>query len=106
VCGTTPLPANFSCNLSVTPLGTAPTFGGFQLSGSAVASQAGTVSAVVTLDAAACGPTNSQANCPFTNNSGLAALTARNLDGLNGDPQPVPVSAGQVISVTVTISFQ
>ena len=32
-------------------------------------------------------------------------FTSRTLDGQNGDPQPVPVSAGQTVAVTVTISF-
>lgn len=33
-------------------------------------------------------------------------LTERNLDGQNGDPPQVPYSPGQMISVSVTISFQ
>jgi hypothetical protein len=33
-------------------------------------------------------------------------LTERNLDGQNGDPPEVPYSPGQMISVSVTISFQ
>jgi hypothetical protein len=32
-------------------------------------------------------------------------FTTRTLDGQNGDPQPVSVSAGQTIAVTVVISF-
>lgn len=34
-----------------------------------------------------------------------AAFTARMLDGNNGDPAAVPVSVGQTVQVTVTISF-
>lgn len=33
-------------------------------------------------------------------------FTARNLDGLNGDPPAVPYATGQTIAVSVTISFQ
>lgn len=32
-------------------------------------------------------------------------FTSRNLDGVNGDPAPVPVSPGQTVAVTVTFSF-
>lgn len=32
-------------------------------------------------------------------------LTARQLDGLNGDPAALPVGAGQTVAVTVVISF-
>lgn len=32
-------------------------------------------------------------------------FTSRNLDGQNGDPLPVSVTAGQMVSVTVVISF-
>lgn len=33
-------------------------------------------------------------------------FTSRTLDGLNGDPVAVPVTAGQAVAVTVVISFQ
>jgi hypothetical protein len=104
----------YSCNLAVSPLGTAPNFTGFQLSGTVVAMQPGTVSAVATMNFGVCGPTDSLANCPFASSSdGFAAFTARNLDGNTaagaaaGDPNPVSVTAaGQSISVTVAVSFQ
>ena len=110
-----PAGQGLSCNLTVSPLGTGQNFTGFQLSGSVAATQPGTVSAVATMNFGACGPTNALPNCAFfvsSVNDGLAALTARNLDGNTpigaaaGDPNPVPVIAGQTISVTVTISFQ
>ena len=107
-CPSAPLPI-YSCNLAVSPLGTAPNFTGFQLSGSIVSTQAGTVSAVATVDANACGPTDSLASCTFVNSNGLVSFTSKNLDGntVPGDPMPVTVSAaGQTIQVTVNISFQ
>lgn len=107
----TPLPAGFSCNLAVNPIGTAPSFTGFQLSGSVAASQTGTISAVATMDINACGlggTGNALPNCAFTSTSGFVAFTSANLDGntVPGDPLPVPVGAGQTVQVTVTISFQ
>jgi hypothetical protein len=60
-----------------------------------------------------CGPTVSPQNCLNAsggngNNSGgyvSFPLTSRILDGLNGDPAAVPITAGQSIAVTVVISF-
>lgn len=37
---------------------------------------------------------------------GALGFTSRLLDGQNGDPAAVPVSAGQTVAVTVVISFQ
>jgi hypothetical protein len=109
-----PGPLGYSCNLAVSPLGTGPNFTGFQLSGTVVAEQPGTISSVVTMNFGVCGPTDTLANCPFASSSdGFAAFTARNLDGNTaagaaaGDPNPVSVTAaGQTISVTVAVSFQ
>lgn len=97
-----------SCNLTVTPLGTAPNFTGFQLTASVAATQTGTISAVATMDTNACGAGGVLASCAFLASSGLVAFTSANLDGntVPGDPLPVPVSTGQSIAVTVTISFQ
>ena len=100
-----------SCNLTVSADGATPNFTGFQLSGEAVAAQSGTVSSVQTV-AFPCavtpqGSSFSQelAGCPFSS-SGLVGFTGRALDGLNGDPPALTVSAGQTIAVTVNISFQ
>jgi hypothetical protein len=111
LCTTPPAPPDpvYSCNLVVSPIGTGPSFTGFQLSGSAIASRQGTVSTVATIDAGACGlGANSVPNCTFLPSSGMVAFTSRNLDGntVPGDPLPVPVEAQQTIGVTVTISFQ
>ncbi len=98
----------WSCNLAATPLGT----NGFQLSGSVAATQTGTVSEVATMNWGLCGPAASLPGCPFAKSFGVASLTSKPLDGNTtagaaaGDPNPVPVSAGQTIAVTVTISFQ
>ena len=44
---------------------------------------------------------------PVTPSNALVSVfTEKNLDGLNGDPQPVPYQPGQTIAVTVQISFQ
>jgi hypothetical protein len=103
-------PAGFSCNLAVSPIGTAPSFTGFQIQGTVLATQKGSVSAVATIDINACGlgGVNGLANCVFTSTQGFVAFTAAKLDGntVSGDPLPVPVTAGQTIAVTVTISFQ
>jgi hypothetical protein len=34
------------------------------------------------------------------------SFTSRTLDGINGDPSPVPVASGQTVQVTVVFSFQ
>jgi hypothetical protein len=110
--GGVPAGPGLSCNLTVTPLGTGQNFTGFQFAGSVAAENNGTVSSVATMNFNACGTLS---DCPFTVsavNDGIVALTARNLDGNTpagaaaGDPNPVTVTAGQTISVTVTISFQ
>ncbi len=101
-----------SCNLTVSPLGTAQNLTGFQLSGSVAATLNGTISAVATMNFDACA---ALPNCSFVIsavNDGIVSLTARNLDGNTtagaaaGDPNPVPVAAQQTVSVTVQISFQ
>lgn len=61
----------------------------------------------VTTATLACATTDSPTACfnePNTLNN--FPLTARSLDGLNGDPLAVPVSANQTVAVTVVISFQ
>lgn len=102
----------YFCTLQVSPLGTSPNFTGFQLSGTVVATQQGTVASVTTMNFGVCGPTDSLPNCALASSLGWAALTARTLDGNTpagaaaGDPNPVPVMPNQTISVTVAISFQ
>jgi hypothetical protein len=51
-------------------------------------------------------PITPQSCDSFTGTLPSVALTTRTLDGQNGDPAAVPVSAGQSVSVTVVISFQ
>ena len=54
-----------------------------------------------------CAASTSPTSCSTTSSGTLAVFfTSRLLDGLNGDPNSVPVSAGQTVTVTVTISFQ
>jgi len=55
-----------------------------------------------------CAPSYSAAVCfaTFTDTVNNIQLTGRNLDGLNGDPAAVPVSALQTVAVTVVLSFQ
>lgn len=47
-----------------------------------------------------------QLNAVGTGSSQWPTLTARTLDGQGTDPQPVPVVAGQTVTVGLTISFQ
>jgi hypothetical protein len=111
-CGATQ-PAGISCNLAVTPVGTSPNFTGFELQGSVIATQSGSLNFVATADFGVCGSSPAIANCALaTGGSNIAAFTGRPLDGNTtagaaaGDPNPVPVSAGQTVAVTVVISFQ
>jgi hypothetical protein len=53
-----------------------------------------------------CAASDSPPACTTDSASILSAFTARQLDGLNGDPAAVPVSSGQTVNVTVVISFQ
>lgn len=114
VCTLQTLPPGTSCNLTATLLGTSPNFTGFQLMGSVVATQPGSVTFVATADFGVCGINGTaQANCAFpSSGSNIAAFTGRPLDGNTpagvaaGDPNPVTVTtAGQTIAVTVMISF-
>ena len=53
-----------------------------------------------------CPPSQAPSACA-TGGGGIGAgFTTRTLDGQNGDPAAVPVSAGQTAAVTVVISFQ
>lgn len=53
-----------------------------------------------------CAPSNSPPTCVTVTANADNSFTARNLDGLNGDPAPVAVAPGQTVDVTVSISFQ
>ena len=85
-----PLPG-YSCNLSLAPLGTAPTFTGAQLSGSVTATQTGKISTAATL------VTN--CNCG-ANAFDFTSLTSSTIPGA-----PISVVSGQTVQVTVVISF-
>jgi hypothetical protein len=105
--------AGISCNLAASPIGTAPNFTGFQLTGSVAATQPGSVNFVATGDFGLCATPINVATCTLAIASNIAAFTGRPLDGNTatgqaaGDPMPVTVSAaGQTIQVTVDISFQ
>jgi hypothetical protein len=91
-----------SANLTVT----ASADGSFTLAGSAVVPQTTftAVSAVRTA-ASVCLSNTSPLACPPMFGSNGYGVTNRNLDGLNGDPAPVPVTPGQTVAVTVKISF-
>jgi hypothetical protein len=93
------LPAGSSCNLSVTPLGTSPNFTGIQLTGNVSATQAGQISTVATLMyGPACATYASNCAAPTT---ALASITS----STNFPGAPISVTAGQMIAVTVVISF-
>jgi hypothetical protein len=88
-------PVGVGCNLSVSTLGTPPTVGPIQLSGSVAATQNGQVSTVVTGTA---GPCIGVANCPISGNPPFTMSS-------NFPGSPISVSTGQLIAVTVVISF-
>jgi hypothetical protein len=94
----------FSCNLSVTPLGTSPAFNGVRLTGSVAATQNGQISTVATL-------MNSVACATYAANCAAAALSPYQggfvsiTSSTNFAGAPISVSAGQTIAVTVNISF-
>jgi hypothetical protein len=79
------------------------------LSGSVTSPAAGQITYVGS-QVIGCPPTNPPST-PFSSacagSGGTASFffTSRPLDGLNGDPQAVSVGAGQLIAVTVNISF-
>ncbi len=103
------LPANAICGTyyCVTGLTVTPTFGGspsLVLAGNLTATQAGSVSAVST-DIGLCGSptttltTTSSATCASgTNGYGYSGLTSTSITA-------VPIVSGQIIQVTVTITF-
>ncbi len=53
-----------------------------------------------------CAATDTPAACTTDSNDYSIYFTSRNLDGLNGDPPPISVIAGQTVNVMVTFSFQ
>jgi hypothetical protein len=88
----------YSCNLSVTAVGTFPFFTGIQLSGSVAATQNGQISTVASvIDTIGC--PSSVSNCQISH--AVASFTS----STNFPGAPISVSAGQTIAVTVTISF-
>jgi len=101
-CVTNPATSACSVNLTATPNTRAGTF---TLAGSAVVpSSFGANVVFVGTFNETCLPTVTPQACPQIGGGG-SYLTQRILDGQNGDPQPVPVSAGQTVAVTVVISF-
>ncbi|HUA01993.1 MAG TPA: hypothetical protein VMB02_16775 [Candidatus Aquilonibacter sp.] len=103
--------ASCSNNLSLSgPTGSGPSLQGSTVtfSGSGTVPQGFPASiGFVTTKTLACSTTDSPTAC-FNDTNFLSSfpLTARILDGLNGDPAAVAVTAGQTVQVTVVISFQ
>lgn len=90
-----------SSNLTVTATNT----GTVVLSGSVTTASAGQITSVNTA-VLGCPPGSAYApGCNVTAGYSVFSFTARSLDGLNGDPPAVSVSSGQLIAVTVTLSF-
>jgi len=52
-----------------------------------------------------CSPSDTPTACFSDSNALQQSLTTRNLDGQGTDPAPVSVTSGQLISVTVVLSF-
>jgi hypothetical protein len=91
--------AGTSCNLSIATLGTTPAFTGIRLSGSVAATQNGQVVTVATLvGSVSCVVTSTSCLPPSATNASFTSST-------NFPGAPISVLAGQVIAVTVTISF-
>ncbi len=86
-----------SCNLAA-----ATNTGGFQLSGTIPATNSGNIAVVATLAGAACGTSSpTLANCAFPSTLPVDSFTSNsNLPGGS-----VPVTIGQSIAVSVTITF-
>jgi hypothetical protein len=108
---TTPVIVSCSNSLSIsgptTPTGGVPTGNTLTLMGTATVPQGIAAISIVATYSYSCFIAESPQTClndtqHFTN----FKFTTRNLDGQNGDPAAVPVSAGQSVSVTVVISFQ
>lgn len=90
-------PVGVGCNLSVSTLGAPPSsVGPIQLSGSVAATQSGQVSTVVTAIGTPCGGVT---NCAVSNGSVLFTSSS------NFPGAPITVTSGQIIAVTVVISF-
>lgn len=91
--------AGISCNLSVTPQGTAPAYTSLQFSGSVAANQNGQISTVATLIGnLTCQP--STTTCLPTGVNTASFTSSTNFPGA-----PITVIAGQTVAVTVNISF-
>lgn len=95
-----PPPAGTSCNLSVTSLGTLPNLTGVQITGTIAATQAGQIETVATLVGAPCTNTST---CFTTGGVPFSSFTSSS--GFPGAPVKI-ATAGQVIAVTVQLSFQ
>ena len=104
-CTTPPAASNQECGLMVTVSGTGASAGDIVLTGSTIALQAGSIN-VVSSDILTCGNSVSPATCDQgaggTTGSENAFTEATNFPG-----SPIQVAAaGQIVFVTVTISFQ
>jgi hypothetical protein len=109
-----------SCNVTSSPLGTAPNYTGLQITGSVTATQSGQIATVATVNYAPCGQ-----NSPFGPVSASCAPLAQAVpvrgpggvifyylymvsftSSSNFAGAPISVIAGQIITATVNISFQ
>lgn len=101
-CALAPTTDSCSTNLTVTAANGALTLAGSVVLPLGFGPSVNAVSTVVQT----CNPTSTPQACPSTTSSLVTTgFTNRYLDGVNGDPQPVPVSPGQTVAVTVIISF-
>lgn len=86
-----------SCDLSITPVGAAPVFTGVRLTGDVQATQNGQISMVLTIIFSP----SCTASFPNCGAPGIVSLTS----STNFPGAPISVIAGQLIAVTVNISF-
>jgi hypothetical protein len=109
-----------SCNVTSSPLGTAPNYTGLQITGSVTATQSGQIATVATVNYAPCGQNSPlgpvSASCapiaqaaPVRGSGGaidyylymVSFTSSSNFAGA-----PISVISGQIITATVNISFQ
>jgi hypothetical protein len=109
-----------SCNVTSSPLGTAPNYTGLQITGSVTATQSGQIATVATVNYAPCGQNSPfgpvSASCAPIAQAAPVRVSGGAIDyylymvsftsSSNFAGAPISVIAGQIITATVNISFQ
>jgi len=104
ICTTPPAASNYECGLTVTVPTSGASAGDIVLTGSAIATHAGSIN-VVSSDVIICSNTVSPALCDH--GAGGTKGLPYGFTGTTGFPgSPISVALGQTMTVSVTISFQ